>query len=275
MKRIEQYDNYRTFLNDYITEQKARFSYFSNRYFCRKAGIKSPSLCAEVIDGKRNLTEATINAFAKGMGLTDRDGEYFRLLVHYNQSKTIDEQTLFLTELKKFRRKTVTETIPVDHFGYFEHWYNPALRELACLARWNGDYDLLGRLLTPQISAAAARRGVELLLKMGYIAPNEDGTYRQTTPALVTGNNVVGVRGLNRQMGELGIASIENVPVSERYVSSMTVGVSEKTYHALEKEIESFKDRLRSIVDEDDRADRVYNVNIHLFPLSRKVPDHE
>lgn len=270
MKRIEHYDNYRTFLRDYIDEQKLRFPHFSNRYFCRKSGISSPSLCAEVISGKRNLTGRTIAALCKGMALTQRDADYFRCLVHYNQSKSIDEQSLYLVELKKYRKKISTGIIPADSFDYFEHWCNPALRELACIADWHDDYDLLGRMLHPPVSGATARKSIDMLIRTGFLKKHEDGTYTQSSPAITTGNNVVGVRSLNRQLGELGIASIEGLPVDERYISSMTVGISKKTYQALLQEIESFKDRLRNIVDEDDQSDSVYNVNIHLFPLSRK-----
>ncbi len=272
MKRIEEYDNYRIFLRDFIEERKKKFTFFSNRYFCRRAGLASPSLCQEVINGKRNLTENTITAFCKGMGLTERDAAFFRVLVHFNQSKTIDEQAIYLAELKKFRRKITAEQIPADSFAYFEHWYHPAIRELACLLKWNGDYALLARSLNPPISITAAKKSVSLLLKLGFLKKQPDGSYQQSSPAIMTGNNVVGVRSLNRQFGELGIAAIENSPVNERYISSMTVGISRKTYVALEREIENFKDRLRSIVDEDKCADAVYTVNLHLFPVSKREP---
>jgi uncharacterized protein (TIGR02147 family) len=269
MDRIECYDNYREFIRDFIADRKKRFPFFSNRYFCRKAGISSPSLCREVISGKRNLTEKTIAAFCKGMDLPERDTHFFRLLVRFNQSKTIDEQAIYLAELKKLRKKVEKELIPADRFAYYEHWYHPAIRELACQLDWNDDYELLARTLEPQISPAAAKKSVELLLKLGFLKKDADGNYRQTAPAIASGNNVNGVRSLNRQFGELGVAAIENIPVDERYISSMTVGITRKTYKALEKEIESFKDRLRSIIEEQDDAEAVYNLNLHLFPLTR------
>ncbi|MBN1578951.1 MAG: TIGR02147 family protein [Chitinispirillaceae bacterium] len=272
MKRIEEYDDYRLFLRDFIEDRKKRFPFFSNRYFSRRAGIASPSLCQEVIDGKRNLTEKTIAAFCKGMALTDRDAAFFRVLVHCNQSKTIDEQAIYLAELKRFRKTIAAEQIPADSFAYFEHWYHPALRELACLLDWKGDYELLARTLNPPISAAAAKKSIALLLRLGFLRKNPDGSHTQSSPAIKTGDNVVGVRSLNRQFGELGIAAIEGTPINERYISSMTAGISRKTYEALEGEIESFKDRLRGIVDEDKGADAVYTVNLHLFPVSKREP---
>lgn len=269
MKRIEEYDNYREFLSDFIADRKKRFAFFSNRYFCRKAGISSPSLCREVISGKRNLTEKTIAAFSRGMDLTERDTLFFRLLVRFNQSKTIDEQAIYLAELKQFRKKVTTSYIPADSFAYYEHWYHPAIRELASLLDWNDDYELLARSLEPQITPVAAKKSVDLLIKLGFLARQKDGRYKQTAPAIASGNNVTGVRSLNRQFGELGIAAIENIPVDDRYISSMTVGITRKTYKTLEKEIEAFKDRLRSIVEEQDEAEAVYNLNLHLFPLTR------
>ncbi|NLD99936.1 MAG: TIGR02147 family protein, partial [Fibrobacter sp.] len=56
MKRIENYSDYREFLRDFYQDRKKRLPIFSYRYFCIKAGIKSPTLFKEIVDGSRNLT---------------------------------------------------------------------------------------------------------------------------------------------------------------------------------------------------------------------------
>ncbi|MFW6253871.1 MAG: TIGR02147 family protein [Chitinivibrionales bacterium] len=275
MERIEMYDNYRLYLRDYFADRKRRFPFFSNRYFCNKAGIKSPSLYQEVVDGKRNLTKNTLPAFIKGLGLTDKDASYFSALVHLNQSKTQHEKQLYFSQLKQLRRKIDLKIIPTDHYEYYSQWYNPVLRELACTIDWKGDYQLLARSVEPAIKKSQAKESIDLLLRLGLIRCDEKGCYHQSDPAISTGDHIKsqGVRNLNRQFSELGTRALEAFPPTSRYISSMTLGVSDESYRKIVQEVEEFKDRIRRIVDDDTESDKIYNCNIQLFPLSKDPKD--
>ncbi|MFP4014600.1 MAG: TIGR02147 family protein [Chitinispirillaceae bacterium] len=276
MNRIEHYDNYRQFLKDFFEEKKKTCPYFSNRYFCRKSGVTSPSLYQEVVEGRRNLTERTIPAFIKGLGLTDRDAAFFTSLVHYNQSKTPQESELFLSQLRQLRQKVKAEVVPVDQHGYYSKWYYPAIRELACLIDWKDDYEKLASSLSPPITKREARESVELLLRLGLLV-KEDGRYVQSSPAITTGPDAASacIRNVNRQFCELGIRALEEFEKPERFISSMTVGASKEAYRQIIQEIREFKDRVRRIVDDDKNSDTVYNFNIQLFPLSKRRKDSE
>jgi uncharacterized protein (TIGR02147 family) len=87
MQRIEFYDDFKIYLNDFYEDQKKRFPHFSYRYFGGKAGLKSPSHFMEIIRGKRKLTSKMLDSFIKGLGLTESDARYFTTLVNFNQSK--------------------------------------------------------------------------------------------------------------------------------------------------------------------------------------------
>ncbi|HEX3019715.1 MAG TPA: TIGR02147 family protein [Chitinispirillaceae bacterium] len=270
MNRIEHYDNYRDFLSDWFEDRKARFQFFSNRYFCQKAGIKSPSLFSEVVKGSRNLTDKTIPLFIKGLGLTDSDAAFFTVLVHLNQAQDPKERDVYTTELKKFRDKVHKEVIPAEHYEYYSRWYNPVLRELACLIKWNEDYRFLASCVNPTLKESQARESVMMLLRLGFIEKDGQGNYRQSTPVITSGNHVhaSGVRSLNKAFAEMASEAVEKHSPDKRYISSMTIGISQNAYKQIEQEFEEFKDRIRRIVNDDKDSDRVYNVNLHLFPLS-------
>jgi uncharacterized protein (TIGR02147 family) len=63
--------------------------------------------------------------------------------------------------------------------------------------------------------------------------------------------------------------SIQKTSPDQRDISSLTLGVSKKTYAHCKNEIKEFKDRIKRIVEQDKKSDRVYNLNIQLFPLSQ------
>jgi uncharacterized protein (TIGR02147 family) len=273
MQRIEYYSDYRAYLKDYYADQKKRFSFFSNRYFCKKAGIKSPSLLKEVVEGKRNLTEKTIPAFIRGLKLNESDGKFFTLLVHFNQSREPHTKQQYLEQMRGLTRKVKQDLVPADHYAYYSKWYNPVIRELACLLDWKDDFGILARSVDPPIKKAEARESVKLLLELKFLVKSKDGSYSQSHPAITTGKEVtsLGVRTLNHHLSAMGMEAIDRFPPSERDVSSLTIGISKKSYSLIKQEIQEFKNRIIRIVDDDEDSAQVYNVNVQLFPLSKKA----
>lgn len=276
MQRIENYDNYREFLRDIFIDRKKRFPFFSNRYFCQKSGIKSPSLYQEVVEGKRNLTDNTIKSFIKGLGLTDWDASFFTILVHLNQSKNAQERELYLSQLKGLRQKVKQQVVPADHYEYFSKWYNPVIRELCCLMDWKENYELLAKSVKPQIKMREARASVELLIRLGFLIKDHNGRYHQSSPAITGSKDIQasGIRNLNRQFSELGTIALDEFSPDQRYISSMTVGISEEAYKQIVQEFLEFKDRILRIVDDDKHSDAVYNINLQIFPVSTIAGDN-
>ncbi|MBD3244300.1 MAG: TIGR02147 family protein [Chitinivibrionales bacterium] len=275
MQQIEFYSDYRKYLSDFYEDQKKRHPYFSYRYFCRKAGISSPSLFKEVVSGKRNLTSDTIDAFARGLGLTERETQYFTALVQFNQARSGTDKQLHLDAMRRLKTPIRQHKVAIDDYAYYASWYNPVVRDLACSVDWHGDYALLAKCVCPRITARQARESMTLLLDLGFLVRGDDGRYRQAHPAITTGSEVVatGVRGLNREMARLGVAAIDEFPPSQRDISSAVIGVSEESYRQIKQEIQAFKRRVFQIVDDDAATDRVYNLNVHLFPVSEPGKD--
>ncbi len=275
MQQIEFYSDYRTFLADFYEDQKKRHAYFSYRYFCRKAGISSPSLFKEVVAGKRKLTSDTIDAFAKGLGLTEREAQYFTALVQFNQARSSADKQLHLEAMRRLKAPVRQHKVAIDDYAYYASWYNPIVRELACTLDWHDDYTILAQHIRPRITAKQARESTALLLDLGFLVRDGDGRFHQAHPAITTGSEVIatGVRGLNRDMARLGVAAIDEFPPSQRDISSAVIGVSEEGYRQIKQEIQAFKRRVFQIVDDDAAADRVYTLNVHLFPVSEPGKD--
>jgi uncharacterized protein (TIGR02147 family) len=235
-----------------------------------KAGIKSPTLFKEVVEGKRNLTSHTIQAFIKGIGLTEHDARYFSALVHFNQSKSNREKTEYLEQMRGIKRVVTREVVPIDQYEYYSRWYHAVLRELVCIMDWNDDYGLLAKSVVPQIKKSEAKESVKFLLEKGFIRLENNTHYVQTNPAITTGSEVssMGVRSFNESMAKMGVDSINNFSPSVRDIRCVVVGVSEKSYSSIKDEIREFMSRITRIVDDDQESDRVYNVGIQFFPLS-------
>ena len=268
--RIDTYTDYRLFLRDWCEDQRLHSSCFSYRWFSGRAGISSPSLLREVMQGDRNLTDATIPKCAKGLGLSETDARFFALLVRFNQTNDPLLRQDLSEQMAVLSRPVKQQEILADQKAYYSRWYNPVIRECACLDGFNDDFALLGSRLIPPISRGEAQQSVELLLRLGMLYRDDAGRYRQSHPAIKTGTAVLaqGVRALNQRMAELGVDAIERFPVSERDIGSMTLGISAETYERVRDELAECKRRIVRIVEDDGPAERVYNLNLQFFPVS-------
>jgi len=267
VQRIEFFTDYRQFLRDYYEERKQHSRSFSYRQFCLKAGIRSPSLFLEVVEGRRNLTDTSVAQFAKGLGLDAKDSHYFSTLVKYNQARDSRSKQKWFDELRGLRSNLQIELVPFDRHEYYARWYFPVLRELACITDWNGDHAALGRLVRPTLGARQVRDGIDLLVRLGFIE-QVGSRWRQTAPALTSGAEVDSllVRSCNRQFADLAAAAIDEVPPAHRDASSMVVGISTEGFRKIKEEIRSFKQRIARIAEEDEGTDRVYAMSIQFVP---------
>lgn len=269
---IFEYDNYRAYLKDLYTYLKGSTSHFSYRYFSRKAGFRSPNFLKLVIEGKRNLSQESVERFVHALKLRKDEAEFFRALVHLNQAETIDERKHCAEQLMRFRPFRRIHPIRKDQFDYYSKWYHVAIRELTSIAEFSEDPSWVAGALTPPVSPAQARKALELLVGLGLLERDESGRLRQTDSLITTGDEVVSasVADYHREMIKKGGEAIERFPAAKRDVSSVTVAVSEKTFKEMKESIQRFRKELLAMADKDKNPEAVYQINFQLFPLTKE-----
>jgi hypothetical protein, TIGR02147 len=269
MKSIFEYIDYRRYLKDYYDFQKKTKRYFSYRFFAQKAGINAPILLKMVIDNKRNLSRKTLEKFSRGLNLKEKEAIYFRNLVLFNQAKSALEKQEHYRVLRSMAQQAPQHIMENDHFEYFDKWYFSAVREGVCQYDYQDNWEKIASCVQPVISPAQVKEAVAWLLRQGFIRKIQGGRYEQVNTAVATRSEVRSliVRNFNRKMIQLAERSLDEFPVSERYVTGITVGLTREAYNILVAEIEAFRDRVVNIVDTLDTGDRVYQVNIQMYPL--------
>jgi uncharacterized protein (TIGR02147 family) len=178
MKSVFEYLDYRIFLKDFYEEQKERHGYFSYRYFGNRVGIDS-SYLLKVILKSRHLSEKTVTAVSDFCGLTGNEAEYFHLLVHFGKARSQRESKLLFEKLLTIRN-VKSRRLLERQYEYFRTWYHPVVRSVLEYFDFEGDFALLGRQLSPPLSAKEARKSVRLLEKLQLIRKDSDGRYRLT-----------------------------------------------------------------------------------------------
>lgn len=267
-----EYNNFRIFVRDYYAERKDR-SGFTWRDFAKAAGYSSPVFLKLVCDGKANLSEAGVERVASAIGLVGVDLQYFRLLVSFNQEKDSAAKKQAFAEMRKLAKDNETAVVGEDQYDYYESWLNPVIREVAPLMNGATPAKMAEQVMF-DADTAKVKKSLKLLQKTGLLEKDEQGEFKQGNKSITTGSLEVAslaIREMHRQMGELAVQSLDQVPVDERDISGLTIGISEDAFAKIAKEIADFRRRVSSIVMEDSGNERVYRLNVQLFPLTKQV----
>lgn len=273
LDRLFEYDNYRFFLKDYFQVQKELKESFSHRYFARRAGFSSSGFFHHVIEGKRGLTEKSMEKMIKGLSLRGRKATFFKNLVLFNQAKELEEREKYFKVLDRIRKTSYIYKVQKKQYNFYEEWYHPVIRELVLSNHWNGNYGALGALVVPSISAEKAKNSVELLESIGLIKKRKDGKYIQVQDAVTASDvPVVVTRKMRKDYLHLAEKAMEQLPLNERLISGVTVSMSKERF----KKIINKLDEVRQIIladalEEDFEKQSVYQINFQAFPLSREA----
>jgi uncharacterized protein (TIGR02147 family) len=262
--------DYRRYLAAYYDHAKAEQYGFSFRVFSRRARIRSSNYLRLVIDGDRNLTRDMAGRFAEACELTGAAREFFCELVEYCQAKTAQERSRMYERLARYRPFREARRLESAQAEYHSHWYLPAIRELARRPDFSSDPKWIARQLRPAISAAQAKRALDLLCKLGLLQPNGDGGLVQATEIVTTGPGPLGhhIFNYHHMMLERAAEALDSLPREERDVSCLTLCVSQAKLLELKDRVRSFRQELLRTAELDDSPERVVQINFQIFPLS-------
>ena len=271
MPNVYGYTDYREYLNAYFAEQKAMGSGFSHRSLCRRLGLTSPNFILMVMQGKRNLTRQLAFSISGEAGHDEKETEYFACMVDFARAKTTMEKDRCFKRLIELRKTVNVDKIEEHQYEYYTNWFNLAVRELVTYPDFKGNYNWLARKVRPQITPGQAKRSVELLLRLGLIKKNGKG-FARNSALISTGPHVssLAIANFHRTMSQQASMAIDTVPKNERNMSSCTINISQKGFEQVKGAVAECEKKIMAIAGADTPANRVYQVNFHLFPISAK-----
>jgi uncharacterized protein (TIGR02147 family) len=276
MLNIFNYQDYRRFLADYYAEQKAMLGRsFSYQNFSRKAGFTSKSFVFNVIKGRKNLSSSSIITMAEALKLNKTEAAYFEYLVSFNQATTFKARSFFFEQLNSIRPATAeastAKKLRQDQFEFYATWYNLAIRSLIDLVPFNGDAKWISQMVYPPITPRQAADSVKLLERLGLIVKGKDGFYKVTDKMLTTGSEVqsLAVQHFHIENMRLAQNAIQALALDQRNVSGLTLGISAQAYGQICAILGECQQKIMAVAEKDARADGVYQLNFHLFPLTK------
>lgn len=269
MISIFDYLDYRKFLRDFYEEKKQKNPHFSYQIWANAAGFRSKSFFPEVISGKKNISDDAVDTIARSIGLDSKSFFYFEALVPFNQAKTHEQKTRAWAKLTEFKPRSSAKLLMRDQHDFYRQWYHHTVRELIVMHDIGDNWEHLGSLVLPAISPRMAKASVKLLLRLGMIR-EKDKKYELVDTVVTSGDEVRSVAVTEFHLQNLDVAknAVTNCPAVDRDISCVAASLSPQGLAAVKEEVRKFREKLVGIVEKDKHQDRVYHVNIQLYPTS-------
>jgi uncharacterized protein (TIGR02147 family) len=277
MITIYHYTDYRKFLKDRFAEIKNADRSFTYRYIASKAGFKSPGFFTQVLQEKVHLSERLIPNLSKVFDLKPAESRYFELMVHYNQAASHELKKQFFEKMVNSNKSQIIH-VNSDMYEFYDKWYYSAIRAVLHYSPFDGDFKKLAKTIVPSISPAEAKKAVLVLERLGFLKKSDKGPYELTTKHISSGLDTDAVVINNFLINTLDIAknAFYQFPKEKRSFSALTASISGPGYDKIKRRIDEFRAELVDIIGKDDHIDRVYQVNLQIFPLTNlpeeKIP---
>lgn len=273
---IFDYTSFRDYLADIFGYLKSQNSKYSHRFIANQVGASSAGWFSNVLSGRINLTNIYVIRLTKLLHLNNHERDYLELLINYEQAGSTEEKKMYVDKI--LTSKGVKPTvINRDQFDFYNNWYISAIRELLFIYDFKDDYKELAKLLNPQIKIQEAKKAIQILLTLNMITCTSKGLYKPIDPVIRKNPNFKTVHWANlmRIKGKLGIEAIERFQKEERDISEVYVPLSQKSFDQVKEDIKILRKKILSLSEKDKNRNTVYQCNIQLFPLTKRVKNHE
>jgi len=189
---VFEYTDYRGFLKDYYRKAKEADPRYSFRFFAARAGFRSPNFLQLVMNGKRNLSEASIASLARALYLNSQALRYFRNLVLLNQSPHLEDRQRFTEQLLKSRKARTIRPLRQAQYHYYARWYFIPIRELVIHKNFREDSEWIASQLIPKIEPKEAEEALKQLEELGLLMRDPStGCLRQSDSMIATDDEVI------------------------------------------------------------------------------------
>ncbi len=265
------YTDYRKYLRDFLDASRERKSFLSLRYYARKIGV-DPGNFVKILDGQRHLSPKAVSLAILFFEFSEREADYFGTLVAFSKAKKPADIKRHFERLASMKRIQPFEA-STGLAEFYRAWYHTAIAGLLSVDNFNGDYEALAGKLVPSITAKQAKVSIGLLKRLGIIAENAEGMLKPVHDLMTTGDKwqASAIHEYQRETIRLGERALDELPKGERDISTVSFAVNREDYDEIRLLTKDFRNSVLRIARESERADRLYQFNIQIFPLTREI----
>lgn len=283
MPEISQYMDYRKFLADFYAfkrdQTKKDIRPYSYQMFSAAANIKSPQYLRLIIEGKRNLSIDMVAKFAKALSLQKEQTEELKNLVNYTQATDPSERNRFLKELMEKRVNQQIKSGEIDSKAWEKvpSWVTWVVYSMVDQKGVNFEPAQLKQLLGEKATLDEITASLNKLLESGDLVKDaETGKIKRARPLMENADNipVALVKKLQAELLYLGMESLFQDDPTDREFGTVTLSLTESEFEEIKFKLRQMRKQMtkdNSIARSQGEGDRIYQLNVQLFPVTKKV----
>ena len=261
---------YNQCLKKELSERCERNPRYSVRAFARALGVDVGAL-SRLLAGKQVPSYKLAQKLMAALALNPEEAESFIASVAETQrSRNLQRLSPLLRRHQGTGSSSARPVdLSIDLYRVISDWYHFAILELTFVEGFESNPRWIAKELG--ISAAEASLAIERLMKFGLLS-EQDGKLVKTEEQLSTVDKHLttpALRKNQKQFLEKAIHSLENDPIEERNMSSMTMAIDPEKLPLAKLMIREFNQNLCKFLESGSRK-RVYNLEIALYPIQAK-----
>lgn len=280
---ISDYMNYRTFLADFYAfkrkNSKGQLRAYNYGVFSAAANIKSPNYLKMIIEGKRNLSDDMIGKFGKALGFHKEQTEEFRLLVCFTQASDPADRNLFLKKLSEHRVNSKLKSGEIDRKTWEKvpNWITWIIYAMVDQEGVQFNTKSLKELLRDKATEDEIETALNSLISSGELKKDEvTGEFKKVRSLIESPEEVpvALVRKLQAQLMYLGLESLYQDAPQDREFGTLTASLTKAEFDELKFKLRQMRKAFHkdnSIARTSSKGERVYQLNIQLFPVTNAV----
>lgn len=271
MQNIFDYKDHKEYINFLIQSQRQKDTKLTYRMIAKKLGFSSSNFLILIIQGKRNISEKSITALNRYFKHSRSESLYFKNLVLFNQTTDLEKKL-------EYSKRLLTSTVSKKHhnlnaemISYYANSLNIILRELVWLKDFEEDTTWIANKLVSNVNKTDIKKSIDTLLQLNLLKRDATGKLTATHDSVSTPDNIKieMLRTFHIDMITRALKSFNEVDLSLRNISSVTVPIKLEQLPILEEKIADFRASVIKAISDTDKADEVYQLNIQLFPLTK------
>jgi len=261
--------NYRTYLRDKLIEKKKINPQFSLRSFSKVLGVQ-PTFLSYILNGKRDLSDEMIEQFIERLKISGKEAKIFELIVKLEKTKNVSIKNKILETLKQIDpSRSQQRDLTVEHFTLISEWHHYVIFMLIDIEDF--DWTIPNVASAVGVNTFEVKHALERLRSLDLIEyKDEERPVKIETRILAKSTqSSSATRKYHSQLLKMTEIALDNCPAQDRFNGSEIVTLSEdQVAEAAEIFEECFK-KVFSLAKQNVKHKKVYQVGIHLFPVSR------
>lgn len=260
------------YLEALYQSRKGEEKSYSYLEFAEELGFSRTNVIHLVIRGKRPLSVKAGEKIAEALDWKGLERRYWLNLVAYHASSNEVDREHLMAEMVEIKAREIKDNPMLQYqLEFLTEWYHSIIFEIGSLAQFTEDPKELSGMLEPKIRPEQAKRSLELLENLGFFK-RVNGQLRPAEVNLSTGDEIasLAVVRYHQNMIDLGRRSISTIDEKLRDVSSVSFACPESLAMEVKREISIFRKKILALSEAATGKDRVYQMNVQLFPVTRQ-----